>query len=308
MNMAHLRNMDLNLLVVLDALLRHKNVTSASQELGMTQSGLSHALGRLRDHFKDPLLVRVSKGMEITEFARGLRPDVEKLITQTLQLMEKTERFDAKKAQGRIVIATTDYFEVLFGAQLLEILHREAPSVDLSIRPTYGGLPKTALEDGTYDIAIAGFYKDLPDGFYQQKILTDRLATAYRKNHPIHKMGLNIKSFYQQKHSLITLQGDFKDNLKAPGGGKEQQRKISHGSYSFTSPAWILAESDQILTAPRLLLLRYQKYFPIEVVDCPIQGKNIEMQMVWHSLTHHNPLRKWVRQLIKTVTNEPPVR
>ena len=304
MNMAHIRNIDLNLLITLECLYRHLNVSSAANELGITQSGISHSLNRLREHYKDPMFVRISKGIAPTEFAKSIRYEVEEFVTRAHHLSEKIEIFNPKLASGRIVISTTEYFEILIGDKLYSRLLKEAPNVQISFRPTLGSLPKDQLEVGHCDIAIAGFYKNLPEGLYQQKLFSDSFSTAYKIGHPKFKKGLNQENFYQSKHALITLQGDFKDGFSKIIQGKRQVRSIQYGSASFTSLAWTISNSDLVLTAPTLLLKRYKEYFPIELKPCPIDTTPLSIQMIWHGLTHQNPLRKWVRQIIKEICAE----
>ena len=301
MNMAHIKNLDLNLLIVLECLYRHRNVSGVAQEVGLTQSAISHALTRLRDHYKDPLFVRVSKGVEPTEFALSIKKEVEEFVARATLLAEKLESFDPKKAEGRIVISTTDYFEIVIGNRLFERVQQEAPNIQLSFRPTLGSLPKAQLEDGTYDVAIAGFYQEMPEGFYRQKLMTDTFSTAYRKDHSKIRGKIKADHFFDYDHALITLQGDFKDSFTQVIAGKKKGRLIKYGTASFTAPAWLLAETDLVLTGPTSLLEKYQEHFPIHVQPCPIDVKPIEIQMVWHGLTHQNPLKKWVRQVIKEI-------
>jgi DNA-binding transcriptional LysR family regulator len=301
MNMAHLRSIDLNLLVILDCLFRHSNVSSAAKELGLTQSAISHSLSKLRDHYKDSLFVRVSKGVEPTTFAKSIRKDIEDFVVHAVNLTEKVDQFDPATSSGRIVIATTDYFEITIAPHLLTRLSKEAPKIQISLRPTFGSLPKEQLEDGTYDLAIAGFYKKLPEGFYQQRLYTDTFSTAYRKGHPLIKNGLNSNLFFDLEHAFITLQGDFKDALSQTINGKKKIRNIKYGSSSFTGPAWLVAESNLLLTAPSSLLNKYKKYFPIIIEECPVPTKTIDLQMVWHGLTNQSPLKKWFRQVLKEI-------
>ncbi|MBY0372102.1 LysR family transcriptional regulator [bacterium] len=299
--MAHIKTADLNLLVVLDSLFRHSNVSSAAQELGLTQSAISHALSRLRDLYQDPLFVRVSRGVAPTEFAKTIRPHVESFIASAQRAVEQREGFDPARAEGRVTLSTTDYFEVIIGRRLYARLQKEAPGVQLSLRPTFGSLPKAQLEDGSCDLAVAGFYRDLPEGFYQQKLFTDTFSTAYRKKHPLLKEGLTLEKFYECEHALITLQGDFADRFAA-SSPKKKVRKLKYGSGSFTAPAWTVATSDLVLTGPSALLRAYQEFFPIAVEPCPIKSDPIQIQMVWHGLTNQDPLQRWIRQLIKEIS------
>ena len=195
-NMAALHLIDLNLLVALDCLYRHRNVSSAAAELGITQSALSHALVKLRAQYQDPLFVRVSKGVAPTEFALGLQREVEEFVARAHRLSERVEVFDPGKAQGRIVVWCTDFFESVAGAPLLKRLQREAPDLQLAFHPFSGAFPKNQLEEGQCDLAIAGYFEDLPEGFYRQTLFSDPYATTWRKGHPRIGRKLSVEDFF----------------------------------------------------------------------------------------------------------------
>ncbi|WP_413584358.1 LysR family transcriptional regulator [Bdellovibrio sp. HCB274] len=292
--------LDLNLLSVAESLYRTLNVSKTAQEMNVTQSAISHGLHKLRDHFGDALFVRASKGMTLTETALRLRPQIINLMAQARALTQDQESFDPLKADARITIAASDYIEILMIPAILKRLKKEAPNLQVSIRPTRGDFPKEELEEGTFDLAIAGFYKNLPEGFYETKVLEDSFSTAYRRKHPLIKGDLQMQQFYDLDHALITLQGDFKDNLEKKFGDKKLKRTIVFGSYSFTGMAFTLSETDLVLTAPTLLLKKYKEYFPIEIQPTPLAMGNIQLRMIWHSRTHKDPLRLWFRNLIKS--------
>lgn len=293
-----MRKLDLNLLFILESLFRTLNVSKTAEELHMSQSAVSHSLAKLRDHFNDPLFVRISKGMSATDVARSLRPSIEIFVQQARELGQQPEKFDPAKVKARITIATTEMIEILLMPGLLERLKKEAPGLQVSIRPTRGQLPKSELESGTYDLAIAGFYKNLPEGFYQSKILETGFSTAYRKNHSKIRGDLTLAQYYDCEHALITLQGDFKDGLKQKAGEKKRERNIVLGSYSFTGLAWTIASTDLLLTAPTVLLKKYQEYFPIKVQKPPVDVPPVQVRMLWHLLTHKDPLKIWFRKIV----------
>ena len=93
-----MRNIDLNLLVFLDVLLKERNVTRAAESLGISQPAMSNGLRRLRDLFADPLLVRTSDGMKPTERAELLQPMVRDVLASIEQAVEPKQKFNEKKA------------------------------------------------------------------------------------------------------------------------------------------------------------------------------------------------------------------
>ncbi len=297
MNSVHVRQMDLNLLTVAAALYRHKNVSKAAGELGLSQSAVSHALSRLREQFADPLFVRTSKGMSLTEYARKIEPEIVDILQKAERLITRKEVFDPLTVKGRLVIASTDYFEIVVMARLQAVLLKEAPNLQVSLRPTKGELPKRELEEGQIDLAVAGFYRDLPEGLYQTKLFNDAFVCAAGPAHPLYKAKrLSEHEYFEARHALITLQGDFREK---PQRGRE--RKIVYGSYSFTGMAWILQESSLLLTAPKRLIERYQNHFPLQVWPSPVEKTAIDIRMVWHDRTQNDPLRSWMRHKIKKI-------
>ena len=162
-----------------------------------------------------------------------------------------------------------------------------------------GELPKRDLEEGRVDFAIAGFYVDLPEGFYQARLFKDSFAVGARKNHPRIRGRLSLEEYFASQHALISLQGDLRDPIALGAGRKKRERDVVYGSYSFTGLAWVLEKSDMLLTAPSLLLKQYERFFPIQVLPCPIDVEAIEIQMIWHAQTHEDPLRRWFREEIR---------
>lgn len=300
MNTMHISKLDLNLIYVADAIYRHSNLTAAAKDLHLSQSAVSHALTRLRRHFDDPLFVRISKGVRPTPFALKLRPQIESMIATSHSLNTAQNSFDPASAKGRITIATTDYAEIVLFSQLLPELTLEAPNIQISLRPTLGKLPTSEIENGDYDIAIAGFYQKLPDGFYRTSLFRDTFATAIGTSFWPENKKLTDRAFFELKHAMITLQGDWTDSLIKNSSGIKNRRDLKFGTYSFGGCAWSISQSPIALTAPAKLLEQYRRFFPIGIHKCPIPTRTLEMQMVWHGLTHQNPLHKWIRERIKT--------
>lgn len=281
-----------------DTIYRHRNVSQAAVELGLSQSAVSHALRRMRSHFDDPMFVRTTKGVAPTELARRLQNDISDVVQKAKALSARGNGFDPLTARGRIVISTTDYFELAVMSHFQSVLAKESPNIQVSIRPTLGELPKRDLEEGKVDLAVAGFYRDLPEGFFQAKLFNDSFASATRQGHPLIREALGVEDFFSAKHALITMQGDFADRLSKPNQ-RDRTRKIPYGSFSFSAMAWVLQDSDMILTAPLSLLKSYSRFFPIRIWPCPVETSPLEIRMVWHEQTNKTNLGQWFRKKLK---------
>lgn len=119
-----------------------------------------------------------------------------------------------------IVISTTDYFELAAYVPLSECSCKSISS----IRPTLGELPKRDLEEGKVDLAVARFYRDLPEGFFQAKLFNDSFASARSSTHP---RGPGSRRFFFGQACA-----DY-HGVK----GKPKNTKIPYGSFSFSAMA-----------------------------------------------------------------------
>ncbi len=300
--MKNIRSIDLNLLVIFGALCTEKNTTKAAKRLGLSQPAVSHALSRLREQLKDPLFVRASRGLVATKRGLELEKPVLELLSQLDEVLVGPSGFVPSKAQNVFRIATTDYFEQVALPQILKVLETEAPDVTLISRPTLGSLPKAELENGDYDLAIAGFYGDLPEGFLKQKLFDDDFICVARRDHPrVKKKTLSLEEYATEKHILISMQGDMKSKSRDLLAKKGKRQQFRAGLSSFLSPGWILTTTNYLLTCPRMLATSYEKHLPIALHELPIEIPQIQVIQVWHERHHRDAAHAWIRQVIHRV-------
>ena len=127
----NLERVDLNLLIYLDVLLREKNVTRAAEQLGVTQPALSNILRRLRNLFNDPLIIRSSEGMTLTERALELQPRIRYVLSDFSMILEPLTEFRSYTSNRVFLIMTSDYAESTLVPRLVKALRSEAPNVVL---------------------------------------------------------------------------------------------------------------------------------------------------------------------------------
>ncbi len=297
MNDVHNRCLDLNLLIVAEAIYRHLNLTATAKELGLTPSAVSHALGRLTRYYGAPLFVRAAHGVVTTELGRRLEPEISSFRTAAKRVLERDTPFDAAKAEGRIYIAATEYFELVIGHPLIAVLQKQAPRLQLCFLDVQSQLLHRALEAGQIDLAVAGFFRDLPEGLAQRRLYQDEFATLAGGQMPGHRP-LTLQEYTEAAHLLITLTGDFEGKVDVALRKLGLSRRIVAATASFATPAWLLQKQNLVLTAPRLLLTSYQEFVGRPPQACPIALGNLDLQMVWHKRTQKDPLRHFVRERI----------
>lgn len=295
--LSKIRGYDLNLLAVFAAIDEQRHITKAAKVLGITQPALSHALGRLRLLLNDELFVKSSKGMVPTPRAVQLSAPILGLLNQFERDVLGVENFDPSKMQKAFRIYTTDLIESLLFPSLIKVFEASAPGAQITSQVAPFSLPREELELGKCDLAIAGFFGHLPDGFYQQKLFSDSFVSAVRKDHPRlgKKTELSLKDFCSERHLLVAPGGELRAKIDDLIGKKKQRRTIAAGLHSFMSSAWILSESDCIFTGPSRLVNQIGRAFPIRTFVPPVKTPDITIVQVWHERNHGDAGHRWLR-------------
>ena len=174
--MKNLNQIDLNLLVYLEVLLRERNVTQAANQLGLSQPAMSNGLRRLRALFDDPLLVRTSEGMTPTERALELEPLIKEILLGVDRAMQPATEFEPGEAQMVVRIMASDYAEsTLFPAVLMQ-LREHAPGITLDIMNP-SDVSFLDVERGKVDLVINRF-DQMPQSFHQITLWEDSFSLS----------------------------------------------------------------------------------------------------------------------------------
>ncbi|MGY4502176.1 DNA-binding transcriptional LysR family regulator [Bradyrhizobium sp. GM24.11] len=153
----NLASIDLNLLVAFEALMEERNVTRAGERVGLAQPSMSSVLTRLRALFGDDLFVRSASGMRPTAKALALARPISEALGQIRGVLAPASSFDPATARRRLSIAVTDYGDLVVIPPLVVALRREAPGIDLVVRPIIDAATSVAnLEHGEIDALIGG--------------------------------------------------------------------------------------------------------------------------------------------------------
>lgn len=309
----NLQQIDLNLLVHLDVLLREKNVTRASEQLGVTQPAMSNILRRLRKLFGDPLLVRSSEGMTPTEYALELQPRIRDILEDVVQLLEPRSEFRPYSTSRIFRIMTSDYAEATLVPRLVKALRSEAPNVVLDFL-TPSDVSYRDMEQGRVDLAINRF-NEIPQSFHQVLIWKDTFSCLLSAQSP-YADRFNLKSYLQAQHIWVSKTGmgvGFGVNPEKSGGlglidqaleRLGQKRHISVFTRHYQMPALLAANKDLIATLPTRVARLQANNGNILIKDPPFFIPEFELTMAWSPLLQHHPAHRWLRQLIMHVARQ----
>ncbi len=298
----NISNKDLNLLHLFQVLYEERNASRAAERLTLSQPALSHKLNKLRHQFGDPLFVRAPRGLTPTPRAHELAPQVQRLVEQLQDFYSRCDGEDFLARPAQLHLYSTDYLEQTLLPRLLPILRSQAPNLTLVTHNTRGELPREALEKGTCDLAIAGFYSGLPDTFHQQRLLGEDFVVLAAADHPHLRDGLTLEAFLACEHLLTTLTGDLDGRVDRALRALGQQRRVIAGLSSFIAPTRLIHGTDLLLTCLRSLAEDAVERDPaLRVHALPLELPRVEVMQIWHERTHADPLRRWFRQQVREV-------
>ena len=298
-----IRSLDLNLLVVFDAMLKHKNVTKAAVAIKLSQPAMSAAIARLRAIFDDPLFVRTGAGMVPTPKAQALSPSI-RLVVQTIQTEILLPRnFDPSRSDRTFTLVTPDIAEVNFLPLLLLKLAEKSPHINLKTLAMPREAAANSLETGSADMAI-GYFPDLHRaGFFQQKLITSSHVCLVQKKHPDVGEKLSMTQFIEASHVVVKPDGRehvFEQFLQSKGIKRRVVVELSH----FMSLLPIIETSNFIATVPKDLANFFVRHGEVRYVPTPMKSPTIDVHLFWHQRFHKDSAHIWLRQVINQLFNQ----
>ena len=264
-----IRRLDFTLLLVMRGVLRHGRTTRVAEELGLSQSAISYALGRLRALFGDELFVRRPHGLAPTRRALELAPMIERLISEAEQALGLARSFDPATTTRDFRIASLDYLAGLLGPPLLVAFERQAPAARFALRVQRGADALDALRRDAVDLAVGQFLRPLGD-LVVTTILTDDYALAARAGHPALAGGrVGGAAFEQLRHVVISVDGDFRSPIDEAMRDAGLARRAAATAPSFPAAFAMVAASDAVAVAPRRLAGAYAARYRLAMADLP---------------------------------------
>jgi DNA-binding transcriptional LysR family regulator len=291
----NLTSLDLNLLVALDALLLEANVSRAAMRVGLSQPAMSHALQRLRDMLRDPLLVRAGSRMELTPRAQALRGPLAQALDQVRGLFIPDD-FDAASSERRFRLMMPDLAVELLVPPLMEKITEIAPNVRLDIVPWRGPAIFTAEFARTIDMVIS--IGDAFKGFHRQLLYTDRDALAVRRGHPVATKLGRRDVFLKARHIAVVIRGQNEDLIDGWLRSKGIERPIALAVPGYIEALHIVARTDLVAFVPGRLIAALAKPLALATVAPPLDPGIDEQFMFTPTRAQFDPGSIWLRKLM----------
>ena len=294
-----IKKVDLNLLIVFDALLRTRNVSRAAESLGMSQPATSSALARLRRLLDDPLFVRSSRGIVPTAYAEGLAVPLQEVLDRIRSEILERPKFDPATARRTFVLGLSDIGEFVFLPRILEYVNRAAPTVSLA---TANVVDEKALEPmlraGEVDVAIGNFRDPGSALLYQQRLFGHSHVVVVRKDHPGIGDRITAQQYAKADHAVVHPGGltelDFEEALQKQGIG----RRVVLSAKAYLAVPAILRRSNLVFTVPYAIGATLTDFPHVKMLPPPFPTPRANVRQYWHARFHHDPASQWIRGVV----------
>jgi DNA-binding transcriptional LysR family regulator len=293
----NLSAIDLNLLVVLEALLEERNVTHAGHRIGLTQPATSNALGRLRALLGDPLLVRSGREHVLTPRAEALRHDLGEALARVRHALRDPTPFSPATCSAVFRVGMSDYAAFLLLPGLRRRLAERAPAIGISVIPVEVRTAERLLDERVLDVAIDVFGDRAPEGPHRD-LLDDDFVCVMRADHPLAGARMTRKRFVAHPHLLVSPGGQREGVVDRALAELALARDVAVTVPHFLLAPHLIAASDLLgvlagriaraVAAPLGLVLRAP----------PLTLPGFTLTMVWHHRLDADPAHAWLRRLL----------
>lgn len=292
-----LSRIDLNLLVVLDAIYTEGGLTRAGERLHITQPAVSHALGRLRSLLDDPLFTREGHAMVPTPFTRSLIQPLRAALRGMEITLNKARQFDPARAGQRFTLGCRDLVELHILPQLMANLSRTAPGIEVATVYFRRRDLEADLFSGELDVVTDSLLPRSPN-ILHTRMGRNRLAVLARRDHPAIRAGFSLDNYLAQKHILVTS--------RRTGPGLEDHELARHGLHRqvslrcqhYYAAARVVSDTDLLLTMPAGIAELLRQSGDYELLPFPLEMPSQDVFLCWHKNVDNDPANGWLREQI----------
>lgn len=292
----HLKELDANLIVVLDALLIDASVTKAAERLGRSPSAVSHALANLRQVFGDDLFVRAGQRLAPTPKALQLAPAVHVIVSGIESLLRPATPFDPARQRRAFALACRDSIELTLLRALRDALGVEAPGVAVNWRALDGEQYLDELRGGRAQFVIVeGEPSGAAEDFAWSHLFDERYVTLARRGHPLSGRKPSRDEFFDWPLILAAAPKGFADPLRdAIGATSGGAARVTDVSSVFTG-LFMAVESDGLVTSPASIAELVCKTLPLTPVEQPFPPFVVGNYLAWHRSQERDECHEWLR-------------
>lgn len=302
----HLRGLDLNLLIALDALLTEKNVTRAAERIHISQPGMSAALQKLRHHFADQLLERIGRNFELTSKGRALANPVKTILSEISELDDQSTTFDASVARRVFRISATTYCCEILATSLISRLRKVAPYISVQFEELSANTADL-IQSGSIDFAITisprllNKFEAYEQFMRSKRLFIDEFVVAISKDNAFTAKTITSDELCKMGYVETRFGGEI---IGVSEQAWHQQPKQPH-TYGWL-PNFQLAlntvgRTDMATIVPSLLVTMQGDRHNVRALAVPFELPILEERLYWQQRNDSDPGHVWMEQILEDV-------
>lgn len=298
--MANLRSLDLNLLLVFEAVFEAGSIVRAADRLALSQSATSHALGRLRDACRDDLFVRVGQGITPTPVAQRIYPEIRRALDITRRAIAEAQGFDPATSTRRFEVAIPHPLGPIWALAVREAAAAIAPQVELRFNTrTLPIDPFDRMRAGELDVAV-DWMLPTDDRFVLRKLHEETLVLIARAGHPRITPKSNPKAIAREEFVRTHARpGPRPPALEAiaqavPPAMLDPPLLVSE----YLEIPYVVSHTDMLGFLPRSMIPRAMQASGLQEVPHPASALPVPIHLVWHETRRADEGHRWLRDLV----------
>ncbi|MBM3069901.1 DNA-binding transcriptional regulator [Enterobacter sp. RHBSTW-00994] len=289
-----LRNIDLNLLTIFEAVYVHKGIVNAAKILNLTPSAISQSIQKLRAIFPDPLFIRKGQGVTPTAYATHLHEYISQGLESILGALDLTGSYDKQRT---ITIGTSPSVGVLVLPAIYQAVKQHAPQLLLRNIPVSDA--ETQLAQFQTDLIIDSNHFGAR-ALGQNVLYADHLLLVCRKQHPALSQPLTVDNLRSYEHSSFMAEGQRLNPLRQRVDEIFPERQVSFSSYNMFTIASMIGSSDMLCVMPSRLYNLLRQCWPLESIPFdPLNTESIEISLHYNKLSLRDPVLENVINIIR---------
>lgn len=294
-NHVNLRKMDLNLLVVFDAIMQSESVSQAAEKLCLGQPAVSHALGKLRDRFGDPILIRENGKFVATDRAKTLWEPIRKCLVDLESGLSDTATFDPSRQRKSFAMSMPDYGGLDLAHRLTQLIHNSQLVITFQIESLSVDDGFEALLDGRIELLIS--YGDSPDWSTSLPLYRDDHVVVYdpkQWNGP----PAGLDTFCSAQHVQVSMRSGFLDYVDENLDG---ERSVIFSTSSYVEAASCVVNTPMLLNVPRRAANCLRDLYPVDFTQSPVPCE-FEVRMYRRKASESDPASQWLIDTIRELS------
>ncbi|RUR85086.1 LysR family transcriptional regulator [Chlorogloeopsis fritschii PCC 9212] len=298
-----LAGVDLNLLVVFDALMSEQHLTRAAEKIGLSQPATSNALARLRKLFKDDLFIKTSRGITPTPRAFELTEPIRQALEQIQFVVSSQPEFNPATSDRTFRIGMDDYTEIVFLPKLFQTIEELAPHIKIQIRSSNWQKAPKLLDANEIDLAI-GYCPQYQTWHQRQILYEERFVCVTNAKQFKKRKAITLDEYITASHLLVSPKEDMVGMVDEILQEHNLQRTVALSVPNFLIVPFVLCNTDLIATLPTQIVQTFVEVWKLHALPLPFEMLGFSVDLLWHTKSDRDPAHRWLRNLIAQLCPE----